>query len=354
MKNQTAKAYGRVEVLGNHTDYNDGFVISALLNQGVTVSGLLRNDEKINCKSRQFQGEFKFDLNTIKPNPERHWTNYLLGVVSELQKRGVKVSGFSCEVDSDLPIGAGLASSGAFEVATLLFLQKCFGFSIPKIEMAKVAQAAEHNYVGVRCGLLDQISSLFGKPGSVLFIDFRSFDTELIILDSVFQFIIVHTGVKHELVAGEYNLRRQSCEKAAKILGVTALRDADMALLESHENDLSDVDFRRAKHIIGENERVLWGKEMLRKGNYDGFGKLMLASHISSRNLFENSCPELDFTVESAMKFDGCLGARLSGGGFGGATINLILRNKFDDFCQHITKKYQSEFGSVPVIYEVN
>ncbi len=347
-------ASGRVELLGNHTDYNNGFVLSCALKMGVSVSGEKRNDNKIFCQSRQFPDHCEFDLETIKPNPDGHWSNYLLGVVFELQKRGIELSGFNCEVDSNLPIGAGLASSAAFEVATALFLQKCFGFRMPKIEMAKVAQAAEHNYVGVRCGLLDQISSLFGKPGSVLLIDFKTLRTKTINFDKKYQLVIVHTGVKHALVFGEYNKRRQSCERAANILQVSALRDADLTMLKDCKNKLSDVDFRRAKHVIGENERVLQGKEMLLKGDYQGFGKLMVRSHESSRDLFENSCPELDFAVETAMEFNGCLGARLSGGGFGGATINLIGRNKFDDFCDYISTKYQQKFGTVPTIYEVN
>lgn len=348
-----ASAPGRVELLGNHTDYNQGFVLAMPLGMKTTIEGESREDGEIIIESELFGEKFQTNISKIKPIPDKHWANYSIGVVAELLNRKIKLSGFSAKIFSDIPIGAGLASSSALEVSTALFLNKLFPFQLDKIELARVAQAAEHNFAGVKCGLLDQISSLFGKAGSAVFIDFKNLKAKNISLPKGYDFVIVNSGVKHKLVAGEYNERRKSCEEAAKLLDVSSLREIDMNDLEKNREKLSDIAFRRAKHVVGENERVKRAVKFISEENMLGLGKLMFLSHQSSIENFENSCKELNFLVERAKKFSDCLGARLSGGGFGGATINLLKSKKTDKFCDTIKKEYQKEFGREASIYPV-
>jgi galactokinase len=228
-------------------------------------------------------------------------------------------------------MGAGLSSSAALENVMVLFLSRAFGAKLDPLQMAKFSQMAEHDFVGVRCGLLDQITSLSSKAGHATLIDCRSFKIDFVPLDVKVSLIIANTGVKHSLVEGEYNARREDCEEAAQRLGVKALRDVSSELLEAHRNKLGDRIYRRALHIVGENERVLAGAEALRAHDFNQFGELMFKSHESSRLNFENSCPELDELVSIARRTPGVHGARLSGGGFGGATINLVEKGREEE-----------------------
>lgn len=344
-KNIKVYAPGRVELLGNHTDYNEGFVLALPLSMGITIEGKARTDDKIIMRSKKFKESYKTTLSKIAPLPDKHWANYVLGVFAELLKRKVKLGGAEINIDSNLPIGAGLASSAALEVATVKFLEKAYKFDLARIELAKVAQKAEHNYVGVRCGMLDQISSLFGEKGKVAFIDFRSYEVENIKIAPC-SFLIVHSGVKHALVKGEYNERRASCEAAASKLGLKSLRDASLKMLKENKAKLSETEFKRAMHIVGEDERVQKAVKMLRAGRIEEMGRLMFESHKSSQKYFENSCPELDFIVKTAKNTEGCLGSRLSGGGFGGATVNLLKTGFAKSFAKEIESKYQDKFGT--------
>jgi galactokinase len=317
-------APGRVELLGNHTDYNEGYVLSFAVDRGITFSGALRMDQKIILHARDMGRTYEGSVAGLRPTEEEGWANYVLGVVAQFLSRGVAVPGFEAEITSTLPMGAGLSSSAALETATAYFLQETLSTAYSKLELARIGQAAEHTYVGVKCGLLDQISSIFSRENQVTFIDCRSFQVQTIPLPVEARFIVANSHAKHALVSGEYNERRASCEAAARALQVPALRDVSVAGLEAAASRLAAVPLRRARHIVGENERVLRAVEALQQNDLALLGRLMFASHESSQNNFENSCPELDILVAAARHAKKCWGARLSGGGFGGATINLL------------------------------
>jgi galactokinase len=338
-------APGRAELLGNHTDYNDGTVLSIAVDFGTTLEGSAREDGRIVIHSKNLGETYEGRADRIEPSSDRPWANYLLGVVDELAKRGIRTGGFEVTVDSNIPLGAGLSSSAALEVATARFLQQIYPYELGAIDMARVAQAAEHRYAGVKCGLLDQISSLMGKAGHVTHIDCRSYEVTHLPLPPGVAFVIVHSGVKHALVSGEYNERRESCEEAARLLGRNALREVSMAELEAARGRLPDRIWRRACHVVGEIERVEQGSRFLRSGDAASFGSLMTASHESSRMNFENSCPELDFLVATAVALPGCLGARLSGGGFGGATIQLVETGRVAAFAESVRTAYAATHG---------
>lgn len=344
-------APGRVEWLGNHTDYNEGFVLAAALDVGTSIEGEIQENNKISLTSIRFDETYEIDLEKISPIPEKHWANYPLGVVSEMQKAGFKLQGFKAVITGKVPIGAGLASSAALEVATAVFLKKLFNFTIDDIKLAKIAQAAEHNYAGVRCGLLDQISSLMSHDGKATVIDFRSLKVRNVGVPDGYDLVIVNSGVKHALVAGEYNERRASCEAAAKKLGKKSLREATTQEVEGSRKILGENLYKRAMHITGENERVLQAIEALESGDITKLGELMQLSHQSSQQYFENSCPELDFIVEKAMEQPGCIGSRLSGGGFGGATINLVKSSEVANFGRNLCDLYKSQYGFEPLVF---
>jgi len=333
----TTYAPGRAELLGNHTDYNEGFVLAIAVDRGTTLTGHRRDDRTVRLHSRDLGQTQETALDGLASEKVAPWSRYVLGVVDQFLRNDLPVSGFEAEISGNLPMGAGLSSSASLENATALFLAKAFGAKLDPMYMARLAQKAEHDFVGVRCGLLDQITSLLGKAGHATFIDCRSFEVQHVPLHDKVSIILANSGVKHALVAGEYNERRSDCEAAAQALGVPALRDASTNFLQSRKSSLADRIYHRALHIVGENERVLAGVEALRQGNIPRFGELMYASHESSRVNFENSCPELDQLVETARKTPGVYGARLSGGGFGGATINLVEKGCEEQVVQTLT-----------------
>lgn len=329
-------APGRAELLGNHTDYNEGYVLSLAVNRGITATGQSRSDSKIILHALDLKETYETTLDALAPIAKPMWPNYIVGVAAQYVKAGHRLGGFELSISSDLPMGAGLSSSAALEIATALFLQKAFDISVDPLTTTKYAQAAEHQYAGVKCGLLDQISSLMSKAGCATFIDCRTYQVKNIPLPAGASFIVANSGAKHELVGGEYNERRTDCEAAAHALGAPFLRDVTSAALEAGRSKMTDRQYHRAKHVVGENERVLAAEIALKAGKLAEFGQLMFASHESSRVDFENSCEELDALVASAKKFSGAYGSRLSGGGFGGATINLVDPAKTDAFIAHL------------------
>jgi len=347
----TSYAPGRVEWLGNHTDYNQGLVLAIALDMGTKISGKRTNSNKIILESDRFNETYETTVDKIVPLDGKHWANYPLGVISELQKRGLQIDGFECEIDGRLPIGAGLASSAAFEVSMATFLAGLFKFDIDKLELAKACQAAEHNFVGVRCGLLDQIASIFSQSGCATFIDFKSLEVKNIPLSDKYIFVITNSLKKHALVRGEYNERRASCESAAKKLGVESLRVVDREIINQNKDKLTEIEFKRAMHVAGENERVSKAIELIANHDFKTIGELMFESHRSSMEYFENSCDELNFLVEAASRIEGCLGARLSGGGFGGATINLVKKETENTFKDRISGEYEAKFNVKPQIF---
>lgn len=326
VRSASAFAPGRIELLGNHTDYHEGIVLSAAIDRGVTARMQTRDDDEIHLRSDAFETKAVARVNEIVPFARGHWANYPLGVAREFVREGFAIGGFDAQFSSTLSLGAGLSSSAALEVGTGTALAKLFGHTIEPMRLAKMCRRAENEFAGVSSGLLDQVSSVFGECGRVVFLDCRSETVRLLPFPDEYVLLVVHSGVVHRLAGGEYNERRAESFRAAELLGVRVLRDATKAKLENARDRLPDVFYRRAAHIIGENERVLAAAAALERGDVPALGRLMLASHASSRVNFENSTPELDLLVRDAAKHPGVLGARLTGGGFGGATVSLVRR----------------------------
>ena len=348
MSDTQAFAPGRVELLGNHTDYNGGVVLSAAIQMGIRVSGRARGDGKIVISSEGIDGEVTADL-AVGLSPSGGWADYPLGVVAMLREAGAPVGGFEARFAADLPPGAGLSSSAALEVATAVFATRLYPFELAPLEMAKICRRAENDFVGVSCGLLDQVSSIFGKRDHVVFLDCRAESVEPVPFPDSLGLLIIHSGVKHALTGGEYNERRDQCFEAARLMGVEALRDVSSEQLFAA--GLPPLVERRAAHITGENERVFAALAALRAGDGDIFGRLMTASHRSSMANFENSTPELDALVDLAIRQPGCHGARLTGGGFGGAIVALVDGEKSAAIAQAVTSEYLAATGNTAKAY---
>lgn len=351
MKSFEVIAPGRAEVLGNHTDYNEGLVLSIAINVGTTIRGTEGEGNTLKLISEGLGDEWTGDLDNLTPlkEPGATWPNYVIGVAQALKDRDKLLIGGELVISSNIPIGAGLSSSAALEIASGLAFQELGDFELDPIEMAKVGQSAEHNFAGVKCGLLDQISVLVGKSNHLTFIDCRSLEIRHIPLPEGWVFVIAHSGVNHALTGGEYNERREACEATAKALGIASLRDVTPGELEAKKDQVDPAPFKRAMHPVGETARVAHAVSCLAAGNIEALGKLMFESHESSIEYFENSCEELDFLVEAAATHDACIGARLSGGGFGGATINLVKEDQADQFAEDLQNAYEAKYGRKPL-----
>ncbi len=334
-------APGRVELLGNHTDYNEGVVLSAALDLGIAVNGALSDDGRIVISSEGFAPVEVPAGQALERTGE--WSDYALGVVATLRAMGAEVPGFTAQYASTLPAGAGLSSSAAMEVGTAVLLRELLGLSLTPLEVAKLGRRAENEFVGVGCGLLDQVSSVFGRRQHAIYLDCRAETVERIPFPAGVDLLIVQSGVAHALKGGEYDERRAQCFEAARRLGVPALRDVSSAQLAAAA--LPDLVGRRAAHIVGENERVFAAVEHLRAGDAAAFGRLMTASHESSRRNFENSTPQLDALVEIATAQPGVYGARLTGGGFGGAIVAVVASEALEAARAGILAAYEARTG---------
>ncbi len=339
----SSRAPGRLELLGNHTDYNQGLVLGAAIDRGVSLNGESRRDQIIELRSTEF-GEWSGSLSQLKPNDKERWTNYVVGVVQQLQQRGLVEHGFSVEIASDLPPGQGLSSSAALEVATALFLLKLREVSLPVLEVAKICQRAEHEFVGVKSGLLDQVTSLFGRADHLVFFDCRSEEVQAIPFPRDLALIVSQSAQKRELRTAPYNLRRTETAAAAESLGVTSLRDVSSEQVNASAT-LPQLLRRRALHITGENERVQRAVNCLQRGDGAGFGALLYESHRSSQEYFENSTPDLDRLVELARSVPGILGARLTGAGFGGATVTLCRGEAAEAAMSELKTRFLAQTG---------
>ena len=347
-----SRAPGRLEILGNHTDYNEGFVLSAATEQATSMAAAPCEGNICTLRDTALEGKvFTIDLTDLDHPAKGDWTNYLKGVLTELRQRGKKFGAFNLLLSSTVPLSAGMSSSAALEMAFCFALKTIYGIELPKADWARVGQAVENRYLGLKSGLLDQFSSLFGKKDSLILCDFRKVEVlDTVPLPEGYGFLVANTLVKHNLVESDYNLRRESCERVHELLakecpGVRMLRDVDHAMLKKHRSKLDITDYRRALHVVGENERVMAGGEYLRKGDVKAFGELLFQSHESSRMNFENSCPELDALVEIARSLPECLGARLSGGGFGGITIHLIRLADAESYRKRLESAYRAMTG---------
>ena len=370
-------APGRLELLGNHTDYNEGLVMSIAVDRHIEMACGPRSDGKVELISTGFPQPEIFWLDQIGKNPAASWADYIKGVLLQLRRRGVHFSGFNLAVHGTIPMGAGMSSSAALEVATALSVRQLFPYSyteaglgrppvrdqlgrLPaitapeRLAMAKWCRDAENEFVGVRCCLLDMISSLYGKAGHTMEIDFRSLTVQVEPLEGE-AIVVCNSGVKHALVAGAYNDLRQNCENAARKLGHSSLRTVDIADLQSKRAQLTDREYECAWHVVTEIRRVAAGAVALRENDHAQFGQYMFQSHESSRDFFKNSAPELDTLVRLAREIPGCLGARLTGGGFGGATINLVAHHQAEAFMERLAKDYFEATGikSEPMLCQI-
>jgi len=338
-------ATGRLEVLGNHTDYNQGLVLAMGVGFTLEVHGKKRADEKLLFRAKDLGQSWEGSLADLSPQPKTAWANYILGVLQGLKDRGVGLTGLELELTSNLPMGAGLSSSAALTVATQRCLQKLWGFTMPVLEMAKISQEAEHRYAGVKCGPLDPMAILHAKKDHLVLIDFRSMEVTAIPFSKEALFVVASCGEKHALVDGEYNERRQSCEEAARLLGLSSLREIGLNELTKRKGTLPEQIYRRALHVVGETDRVERAVACLKKNDLPGFGKLLDESQQSSRVNFENSIPALDKLCEASQQSPGHLGARLSGGGFGGSTLHLIEAVEEEKFLPSFSEKTKNQLG---------
>ena len=351
------RAPGRVNLIGEHTDYNDGFVFPMAIDRETLVAASPRADRRVRIYSVNVREEAEFDLDDPGPTRRGVWLDYVEGVARALERRGVRLCGADLVVLSDVPAGAGLSSSAAFEVSTGLALSAVANQDVDRVTLALAGQEAEHTYVGTNCGIMDQFIAALGQKGHALLIDCRTLEATSVPLDtSQAAVVICDTNVKHELSSSEYNTRREECERGVALLkevlpDIRALRDVSAAEFEMHEGLLPDPIRRRCRHIVTENQRTLAAADALRQGDLKEMGRLMYLSHQSMRDDYEISCRELDVLVEIASTCEGVLGARMTGGGFGGCTVNLVRRDALEAFRAAVMERYKLATQIVPTIY---
>ncbi|HEY3039622.1 MAG TPA: galactokinase [Pyrinomonadaceae bacterium] len=350
------RAPGRVNLIGEHTDYNDGFVMPAAIGFSTTVTITPRADRIVSAFSESFCQGVEFDLDDRSPKPEHHWSDYVRGVAVTLELAGHHLNGATLNISSDVPIGSGLSSSAAIEVATALALLENSGIRLDRVELAGICQRTENDFVGMRCGIMDQFISCCGQEGKALLLDCRSLDYRLLPVPDEARLVICNTMVKHALATGEYNARRAECEKGVNHFAgvhpeVRALRDVTEVELEAAAGDLPELIYLRCRHVITENARTLEAASALELGDLERFGQLMNQSHRSLRDDYEVSCAELDLMVQLAQSVSGGFGARMTGGGFGGCTINLVKAENVDEFKRVVAQGYEAATGLAPEIY---
>src|SRR6185503_4653492 len=355
-KVRTFRAPGRVNLIGEHTDYNDGFVMPAALDFSTWVKISPLEQRKLTIFSENFGEEIEVDLDDLNLAARDHWSDYPVGVAVVLERAGHRLNGARLQIRGEVPIGSGLSSSAAIEVATACALVANSGLKIDSRELALLCQRAENEFVGARVGIMDQFVSLFGQAHKALLLDCRSLEFRLLPLPDNVRLIICNTMVKHALASSAYNERRAQCEAGVEYMAkflpnVTALRDVTIGQLEEHRGELTEVVYRRCRHVITENARVLEASEALVQQDLDRFGRLMGESHVSLRDDYEVSSDELDLMVELAQKIDGVYGARMTGGGFGGSTVNLVREENADEFRAHVAEEYERVTGLKPEIY---
>lgn len=351
------KAPGRINLIGEHTDYNDGFVLPVAIDKFIFMAGRVRNDKKIVIYSDNEKEKVETDLDAIHPNKNTQWVNYPLGVYHFLQKETNKLQGVEIFFSGDIPIGKGLSSSAALEVATCYLLSLLFNIKIVPIKMAKICQKSENEFVGVSCGIMDQFVCVLAKEGKALFIDCRDLHYDYVPIESKnINIMVIDSGVKRKLDLSAYNQRRNECENAVKLLKksipeLDSLRDLSVSKFKEYGNILPEILRKRVKHVIYENNRVNKGVIFLKNGNLKEFGKIMYESHVSLKDDYEVSCRELDILVETAKKCKGVIGSRMTGAGFGGSTVTLVETAKKEEIMNIIRQKYFQETGVNPDIY---
>jgi len=350
------RAPGRVNLIGEHTDYNDGFVMPSAIGFYTWIAASSRADNMVHVRSEEFHETLDLSLQELAGPPRRHWSDFVRGVAAVLMDRGYKVGGTNLIIEGQVPMGAGLSSSASLEVATALALLNGSQPAADPLELAKLCQRAEHEFVGTRCGIMDQFIAVFGQVDHALMLDCRSLKAEALAIPHEARLVICNSMVKHVLASGEYNRRRADCEAGVSILkkslpGINALRDVSPTQLETHRRELPEVVYRRCRHVTSENQRVLDAARALRSGNLAEFGRLMYDSHRSLRDDYEVSCRELDLLVEIASECKGVYGSRMTGGGFGGCTITLVESRDAREFQEKLSHRYKEATSITPAIY---
>ena len=346
---------GRLNIIGEHTDYNQGFVFPAAISKGIYAAFGPADSSKCKVTAIDMKESFEFSLEQLSPLPGGGWRNYILGVVHGVVQAGKKPGPFHLVFGGDIPGGAGLSSSAALENAVVYGLNELYQLGLSKNEMINISQKAEHDFVGVKCGIMDQFASMFGQKDKALLLDCRTetaktFPVEL----GAYQLLLINTKVKHSLADSAYNKRRQACENVATALGVSALRDADLKALAQIKNRITEEDYQMASYVIQENERVQLAGRAMAQNDIAALGRLLYASHQGLQHQYKVSCPELDFLVDLAQTDPAIAGARMMGGGFGGCTINIIKKTAVANFSEKVRSAYFDRFGIQCALYEVS
>ena len=349
---------GRINLIGEHVDYNDGFVMPAAIDKGIYFAVALNNSEEINCYSVDFNESISVPLSEVKKMDS--WKNYVLGIVNEFQKLDLPVKGFDCVFGGNIPIGGGMSSSAALEGGISFSLNELCNFQMNRKDLALLGQRAEHNYPGVMCGIMDQYANMMGKKNSVILLDCKNITHEYVPLDiSGYQIVLINTKVHHSLASSQYNLRRKECEEGLEILkkglNIQSFRDIeDPADLIPFKRTMEQNVYKRCLFVVEEIYRTKKASVLLKNNDLTGFGQLMFETHEGLKNLYEVSCKELDFLVDKAKENKAVIGARLMGGGFGGCTINIVKDNEIDNFLSTSLAAYQKQFNIEAEHYEVS
>ena len=345
---------GRINLIGEHTDYNGGFVFPGAVDKGIVAAIRLNRSDRVKVHALDLGESSEFGL-CEEDKPTEQWACYVFGVCREIQKRGYTIGGFDAVFSGDVPLGAGMSSSAALESTFAFALNDLYNLGIEKFELARIGQSTEHNYCGVNCGIMDQFASVHGKAGHLMRLDCRSTEFEYFPFDPTahgYRLVLVNSCVKHELVGSPYNNRRASCERVAAVLGQEFLRGATMEQLEAIKDEISEEDYLRARYVIGEEQRVLDVCAALEQGDLETVGARMYETHWGMSRDYEVSCEELDFLAEVA-KECGVSGSRIMGGGFGGCTINLVKEELYESFIATATEKFAARYGHEPKIIPV-
>jgi len=343
---------GRINIIGEHTDYNKGFVFPAAINKGIVAAIQKSELDFSTAYALDLDGKVEFNLDKLKPLKEGRWENYVYGVVHEIQNKNKLIGNFNLVFKGNIPSGAGMSSSAALENSIVFGLNELFDLELSKHDMILISQKAEHNFVGVKCGIMDQYASMFGLKNHALLLDCRTIESQPYEIDfKDYQLMLMNTNVKHSLSDTEYNDRRSACKSISKLLSVKALRDATEADLEKIIDKVTPANYQKALYVIQENSRTLKAAKAIEYGDLETLGSLIYQSHNGLSNQYKVSCHELDFLVDQAKANPNILGARMMGGGFGGCTINLIAKTQAEAFAEKVSKAYHREFNKTCSVY---